>query len=32
MLEIAKTPYVVNPNPDLEELAHLKGWTVFKPE
>ncbi len=32
MLEIAKTPYVVNPNPDLAELAATKGWTVFRPE
>lgn len=32
MLAIAKTPYVVNPNPDLAEMASEKGWMVFRPE
>lgn len=32
MLEIAKTPYVINPNPDLEVMAEDKGWMIFKPE
>ena len=32
MLEIAKTPYVVNPNPDLEDMALEKSWKIFKPD
>ena len=32
MLEIAKTPYAVNPNPDLEQMATDKGWTVYWPD
>ncbi len=32
MLEIAKTPYVINPNPDLESLARDKGWFIFQPD
>lgn len=32
MLEIAKTPYVINPNPDLAVMADEKGWPVFHPE
>lgn len=31
MLEIAKNAYAVNPNPDLEQLARQRGWTVYKP-
>lgn len=32
MLEIGRHAFAVNPNPDLEELAHAKGWTVYHPE
>lgn len=31
MLELAKWPFCVNPNPDLEEAARGKGWPVYKP-
>ncbi len=29
MLEMARYPFVVNPNPDLRELAVGKGWPVY---
>ena len=32
MLEMAKWPFCVNPNPDLEEVARERGWTVYWPE
>ena len=32
MLEMAKWPFCVNPNPDLEQLARERGWTVYWPE
>jgi phosphoserine phosphatase len=32
MLEMARSPYAVNPNPDLEEMARTRGWTVYFPE
>ena len=32
MLEVAKVPYVINPNPDLEVIAGDKGWMIFKPD
>ena len=32
MLEIAKTPYAINPNPDLEETAKKLGWNIYWPE
>jgi phosphoserine phosphatase len=32
MLDVAKVPYVINPNPDLEEMATQKGWTIFYPD
>jgi phosphoserine phosphatase len=32
MLEMAKWPFCVNPNPDLEQLARARGWTVYWPE
>jgi phosphoserine phosphatase len=32
MLDIAKTPFVINPNPDLEILAEEKGWMIFRPD
>jgi phosphoserine phosphatase len=31
MLEIAKYPVCVNPNPDLERIAHERGWRVYWP-
>jgi len=31
MLELARMPYVINPNPDLEEVAKEKGWPIHKP-
>jgi phosphoserine phosphatase len=32
MLEIAKYPFCVNPNPDLQKWAEEKGWPVYWPE
>jgi len=32
MLEIAHYPFCVNPNADLERIAHERGWTVYWPE
>ncbi|MGH9530077.1 MAG: HAD family hydrolase [Terriglobales bacterium] len=32
MLEMARHPFAINPNPDLEELAQGRGWTVHFPE
>jgi phosphoserine phosphatase len=31
MLEMAKYPFCVNPNPDLEQLARERGWPVYRP-
>ncbi len=31
MLEMAKFPFCVNPNPDLEEIARERGWPVYWP-
>jgi phosphoserine phosphatase len=31
MLEIAKWPFCVNPNPDLEQVARERGWPVYWP-
>jgi phosphoserine phosphatase len=31
MLELAKWPFCVNPNPDLERIARERGWTVYRP-
>jgi phosphoserine phosphatase len=31
MVEIAKWPFCVNPNPDLAKLAEEKGWPVYRP-
>jgi len=31
MLEIAKYPFCVNPNPDLEQVARERGWPVYWP-
>ncbi|HYD16794.1 MAG TPA: haloacid dehalogenase-like hydrolase [Candidatus Nanoarchaeia archaeon] len=32
MLDIARHPFAVNPNPDLEKLAEEKGWTIYHPK
>ncbi|MBV9574754.1 MAG: HAD-IB family phosphatase [Acidobacteriales bacterium] len=32
MLTMARHPFAVNPNPDLEATAMEKGWTIYKPE
>ena len=32
MLEMAKWPFCVNPNPDLEKIARERGWTMYWPE
>jgi HAD superfamily phosphoserine phosphatase-like hydrolase len=31
MLGIARHPFAINPNPDLEEVARTKGWTIYFP-
>ncbi len=31
MLEMAKWPFCVNPNPDLEQIARQHGWPVYWP-
>jgi phosphoserine phosphatase len=31
MLEIARHPYAINPNPDLEQIATERGWTIYQP-
>ena len=32
MLAIAKHAFAVNPNPDLEEAARQRGWTIYFPD
>ena len=32
MLEMAKYPFCVNPNADLEQIAYERGWPVYWPE
>jgi phosphoserine phosphatase len=32
MLEVAQHAFAVNPNPDLEQIARQRGWTVYQPE
>jgi phosphoserine phosphatase len=32
MLELAKHPYAINPNPDFEIAAKKRGWTVYHPK
>ncbi len=32
MLAIARYAIAVNPNPDLEQIARDRGWTVYWPE
>ena len=31
MLEIARRPFVVNPNPDLEKIAVARNWQIYWP-
>ena len=31
MLGISRHAYAINPNPDLEEVARAKGWTIYFP-
>jgi phosphoserine phosphatase len=31
MLEIARSPFVINPNPDLENIAQTRGWQIYWP-
>ena len=31
MLELAKWPFCVNPNPDLEKIGQERAWPVYKP-
>ena len=31
MLELARYPFCVNPNPDLEQIARERGWPVYWP-
>lgn len=31
MLEIARHPFAINPNPDLAETARARGWTLYYP-
>jgi len=32
MLGIARHAFAINPNPDLEEVARDKGWTIYLPQ
>jgi phosphoserine phosphatase len=32
MLEIARHAFAVNPNPDLENTARERGWTIYRPD
>jgi HAD superfamily phosphoserine phosphatase-like hydrolase len=32
MLEMARTPYAINPNPDLEQIARKREWRIYFPE
>lgn len=32
MLIMAKTPFAVNPNPDLETVARERGWAIYFPD
>ena len=31
MLEVARYAFAINPNPDLEDLATQRGWTIYWP-
>lgn len=32
MLAISRHPFAVNPNPDLEETARARSWTIYRPD
>jgi len=32
MLELAKNAYAINPNPDLEQVARERGWSIYRPQ
>src|SRR5579872_3979055 len=32
MLEIARHPFVINPNPDLEQTARTRAWPIYWPD
>jgi phosphoserine phosphatase len=32
MLEMARHPFAINPNPNLKEIAVSRGWRVYQPE
>lgn len=32
MLDIAPRAFAINPNPDLEQLARERGWTIYHPQ
>ena len=32
MLELARNPFVINPNPDLQEIGVARGWPVYWPQ
>ena len=32
MLKIAQRAYAINPNPDLEQVANERGWTIYFPD
>ena len=31
MMELGKHAFAINPNPDLEEVARRRGWTIYHP-
>jgi len=31
MLDIAQNAFAINPNPDLEEVARERAWTIYYP-
>jgi phosphoserine phosphatase len=31
MLALSKHPFVINPNPNLKEIAVANGWVVYQP-
>ncbi|MGB9103380.1 MAG: haloacid dehalogenase-like hydrolase [Terriglobales bacterium] len=31
MMELGKHVFAINPNPDLEEVARRRGWTIYRP-
>jgi phosphoserine phosphatase len=32
MLAMSKHPFVINPNPDLKQIALANRWTVYQPD